>query len=212
MRSGDRGDGRRRGEKLAPLRARVESLTPGESPDIYCPLMAEGPSQRTSRGESGEIATSTLAEIYAQQGLLGRALAIYRRIQARAPEDAEIAERIDRLERRIAESGNEPAPVGAAGAGVEGTTAPPPRERLPWDPPAAVIEPESAEPEPVLSEPVLTEPEPVLPMPEPVLPMPETVLPGTVAPESTPEAAAEESPTRVGPMDSAAFAAWLEGR
>jgi hypothetical protein len=113
--------------------------------------MAEGPSQRTSRGESGEIATSTLAEIYAQQGLLGRALAIYRRIQARAPDDAEIAERIDRLERRIAESGTEPdAPAGAAGTGVEGTTAPPPRERLPWDPPAVEarpVQPEASEPE-----------------------------------------------------------------
>ena len=160
--------------------------------------MAEGPSQRTSRGESGEIATSTLAEIYAQQGLLGRALAIYRRIQARAPEDAEIAERIDRLERRIAESGIGPeASVGAAGAAVEGTSAPPPRERLPWDPPAVVTEPE-------LPEPVLPEPE----LPEPVLPEPESR--GT----TEAEAAEEDStaPTRVGRMDSGAFAAWLEGR
>jgi hypothetical protein len=113
--------------------------------------MAEGPSQRTSRGESGEIATSTLAEIYAQQGLLGRALAIYRRIQARAPEDTEIAERIDRLERRIVESGTEPDGfAGAAGTGVEGTTAPPPRERLPWDPPVVEtrpVTPEASEPE-----------------------------------------------------------------
>ena len=159
--------------------------------------MAEGPSQHTSRGESGEIATSTLAEIYAQQGLLGRALAIYRRIQARAPEDAEIAERIDRLERRIAESGTGlEASVGAAGAAVEGT-APPPRERLPWDPPAVVTEPES--PEPVLPE---------LESPEPVLTEPES--PGT----TEAEAAEEDStaPTRVGRMDSGAFAAWLESR
>jgi hypothetical protein len=148
--------------------------------------MAEGPSQRTSR-ESGEIATSTLAEIYAQQGLLGRALAIYRRIQARAPEDAEIAERIERLERRVAEAGTEPdAPIGASGTGIE-TTAPPPRERLPWDPPAVEAE----------------------------TPQPETAAPETAAPEMTdPAAEAEDpaAPTRVGPMDSGAFAAWLEGR
>ena len=149
--------------------------------------MAEGPSQHTSRGESGEIATSTLAEIYAQQGLLGRALAIYRRILVRAPEDAEIAERIDRLERRIAESGIGPeASVGAAGAAVEGT-APPPRERLPWDPPAVVTEPESPEP-------VLTEPE----------------SRGTTEAEAAEEGST--APTRVGRMDSGAFAAWLEGR
>lgn len=142
--------------------------------------MAEGPSQRTSR-ESGEIATSTLAEIYAQQGLLGRALAIYRRIQARAPEDAEIAERIQRLERRVAEAGTEPdASIGASGTGIE-TTAPPPRERLPWDPPA--VEAETPQPE-------------------------------TAAPEMTEAAAEQDSapPTRVGPMDTGAFAAWLEGR
>ena len=170
--------------------------------------MAEGPSQRTSRGESGEIATSTLAEIYAQQGLLGRALAIYRRILARAPEDAEIAERIDRLERRIAESGIGPeASVGAAGAAVEGTSAPPPRERLPWDPPAVVTEPEL--PEPVLPEP--ESPEPVLPEPE----LPEPVLPEPESRGTTEAEAAEEdstAPTRVGRMDSGAFAAWLEGR
>lgn len=160
--------------------------------------MTEGPSQPTSRGESGEIATSTLAEIYAQQGLLGRALAIYRRIQARAPEDADIAERIDRLERRIVESGTEPdASVGAAGTGIESTTAPPARERLPWDPPAAETEPVS---------------------PEPLLPgtvSPEPLLPGTTSPETTePESPEEDStpPSRVGPMDSGAFAAWLEGR
>ena len=64
---------------------------------------------REERGASEEIATSTLAEIYAQQGLLGRALAIYRRMQIRTPEDPTISDRIERLERRIAEAGAEPA-------------------------------------------------------------------------------------------------------
>lgn len=93
--------------------------------------MTESSSHRSS-GESEEIATSTLAEIYAQQGLLGRALAIYRRMQARSPEDTDIADRIDRLERRIAEAGPEPE---AATHASEGTAHVPERERLPWDPP-----------------------------------------------------------------------------
>lgn len=55
------------------------------------------------RGRSGgqELATSTLAEIYAQQGLLERARAIYERIAQRAPDDPHVAERIDALSRAI---------------------------------------------------------------------------------------------------------------
>ena len=90
--------------------------------------MPESSSKDSARNDSGEIATSTLAEIYAQQGLLGRALSIYRRMLARAPEDTGIADRIRSLEVRMAEAGPEPqaerAPDPAAG-----------RERLPWDPP-----------------------------------------------------------------------------
>jgi hypothetical protein len=99
--------------------------------------MPEGSSRNTARNDSGEIATSTLAEIYAQQGLLGRALSIYRRMLARAPEDVGIADRIRSLEVRMAEAGPEPEPTPA--------TAPPAeRERLPWDPPE--IEAPAAEP------------------------------------------------------------------
>lgn len=146
--------------------------------------MPEDPSERTSRPEGGEIATSTLAEIYAQQGLLGRALGIYRRMLARSPEDGEIAGRIDRLERQIeeaAEAGEdelvtiaapeESAPVTgevAAGEASTSETEPEERERLPWDPPE-------------------DETEPVLPP--------------------------EESPSRpVARIDPASFEAWLESR
>lgn len=90
--------------------------------------MTESSSERSARAESGEIATSTLAEIYAQQGLLGRALSIYRRMLARSPEDAEIVGRIQTLERRIAESGPEPELAVPPQSRAE-------RERLPWDPP-----------------------------------------------------------------------------
>jgi hypothetical protein len=98
--------------------------------------MTESPSERSARDESGEIATSTLAEIYAQQGLLSRALSIYRRMLIRAPDDAEIAGRIEKLERRIAESGLATEPGSEAGRPPEF----PVRERLPWD------APEKAEP------------------------------------------------------------------
>ncbi len=102
--------------------------------------MPESSSQDTARNDSGEIATSTLAEIYAQQGLLGRALSIYRRMLARAPEDAGIADRIRSLEVRMTEI-PEPQPQPAIGTPVE-------RERLPWDPPTTKVAP-AAEPEPV---------------------------------------------------------------
>src|SRR5688572_20124610 len=95
--------------------------------------MTESSSKQSARNDSGEIATSTLAEIYAQQGLLGRALSIYRRMLARAPEDAGIADRIRSLEVRMAEAGPEPQAEPASGP-------PAGRERLPWDPP----EPEAA--------------------------------------------------------------------
>lgn len=62
------------------------------------------------RGSGPEIATSTLAEIYAQQGLHDRALEIYRRIARRSPDDARVAERIAELERaRAADTEAEPA-------------------------------------------------------------------------------------------------------
>ncbi len=55
--------------------------------------------ERDRGGE--ELATSTRAEIYAQQGLLERARAIYERIAHRSPDDPRIAERIETLSRAI---------------------------------------------------------------------------------------------------------------
>lgn len=52
----------------------------------------------TEPGREPEIATGTLAEIYAQQGLYDRALAIYRRIERRRPDDPEVSRRIEALE------------------------------------------------------------------------------------------------------------------
>lgn len=60
----------------------------------------------------GDLATSTLAEIYAQQGLYERALAIYERIAQRTPHDASIAERIEALTRRLERAGAAVPPDG----------------------------------------------------------------------------------------------------
>ncbi|MDX1624386.1 MAG: hypothetical protein R3199_10460 [Gemmatimonadota bacterium] len=65
--------------------------------------------ERTPPEESPEIATSTLAEIYAQQGLYDRALTIYRKLQGRNPEDEEIAARIAEL----VQAAEEADPAGA---------------------------------------------------------------------------------------------------
>ncbi|HUP00730.1 MAG TPA: hypothetical protein VM737_04315 [Gemmatimonadota bacterium] len=74
----------------------------------------------------GDLATSTLAEIYAQQGLYERALAIYQRIAIRAPRDEAIAERIAMLTHRIerSQAGAE-IPVGPAVAPHESPAAAP---------------------------------------------------------------------------------------
>lgn len=82
---------------------------------MLAPMIA----QDEGRGPSGgqELATSTLAEIYAQQGLLERARAIYERIAQRAPDDPRVAERIDALSRAIRERSGAAPP--AAGSGEE---------------------------------------------------------------------------------------------
>lgn len=95
-------------------------------------------------GETTEIATGTLAEIYAQQGLVERALEIYRRIARRAPDDERVASRIRELTREL-EAANGPSlssedeptagdPQGGAEASDEPAAAPDPSE-VPIAPP-----------------------------------------------------------------------------
>ncbi|HJR52596.1 MAG TPA: hypothetical protein VJ982_02665 [Gemmatimonadota bacterium] len=145
--------------------------------------MPESSSRDSAPNDGGEIATSTLAEIYAQQGLLGRALSIYRRMLARAPEDSAIADRIRRLEVRMAEAGPEPRQE------PEPASAPPAeRERLPWDPPEVETAVTQAGGE-----------------------AGET-SPRDAAPDPAREEATADSPRRVGRMDAQAFRSWLNGR
>ena len=161
--------------------------------------MPESSSKHTARNDSGEIATSTLAEIYAQQGLLGRALSIYRRMLARAPEDAGIADRIRSLEVRMAEAGPEPQAEPASGP-------PAGRERLPWDPP----EPEAAAPMDQAAScsrgPGRRSRGPAAATAQPASEA------GTATLETEPERPPVDSPRHAGRMDADAFRSWLDGR
>jgi hypothetical protein len=173
--------------------------------------MPEGSSKQTARNDSGEIATSTLAEIYAQQGLLGRALSIYRRMLARAPEDVGIADRIRSLEVRMAEAGPEPQadPPAMAAAG---------RERLPWDPPEIEAPEASPAQAPAPAQALAPADAPALaqapaaaegtPAAE-ARPAPHD---GDAAPKAEPPRANAGSPRRPGRMDAEAFRTWLDGR
>ena len=148
--------------------------------------MPESSSRHSAPNDGGEIATSTLAEIYAQQGLLGRALSIYRRMLARAPEDSAIADRIRRLEVRMAEAGPDPQPEPASGP-------PAGRERLPWDPPEVEVAVAEAGGEAGDAAPPDAAPEP--------------------AHEAAPaDPVPADAPRRAGRMDVEAFRSWLNGR
>jgi hypothetical protein len=160
--------------------------------------MPESSSKHTARSDSGEIATSTLAEIYAQQGLLGRALSIYRRMLARSPEDGVIADRIRSLEVRMAEAGPEPRPEPVAGP-------PAGRERLPWDPP----EPEAAAP---LDQAAPPAEQAAAPVDQAAATAPSVSEAGTVAVENEPKRPPADSPRGAGRMNAEAFRSWLEGR
>ncbi|HJU87398.1 MAG TPA: hypothetical protein VJ788_08530 [Gemmatimonadota bacterium] len=163
--------------------------------------MPESSSRHGARNDTGEIATSTLAEIYAQQGLLGRALSIYRRMLARTPEDAGIADRIRSLEVRMAESGPEPEAPPA-------TVVPPERERLPWDPPE--VEALAADPAEIDTPPEV--PSAAGPPPsEPEAPAPAAHA-EPASRNAEPSRPGSESPRGAGRMDAEAFRTWLDGR
>lgn len=100
--------------------------------------------ERTSPEESPEIATSTLAEIYAQQGLYDRALTIYRKLLGRNPEDEEIAARITEL----VQAAEEAEPAGGGPPPEPGAIPVPPEE----EPEVAPEEPEPAEEPPPVEE------------------------------------------------------------
>lgn len=60
--------------------------------------------------DDGEVATETMAHLYAQQGLYEEAAEVYRRLLDRRPGDGELRDRLEEMERRAAGDGDPPAP------------------------------------------------------------------------------------------------------
>ena len=86
----------------------IASLAPGEDRELtrlFQEIDDHGSEQSCSDEEAsgepaqneGSIATATLAEIYLQQGLVGQALQIYKRLLEGEPENAEIRRKIQEL-------------------------------------------------------------------------------------------------------------------
>ncbi len=71
--------------------------------DLFGPS-AGNPTDREDAGELTGIATLTLAEIYARQGLPDKAVEVCQQILASDPEDAEALRRLEEYERALAES------------------------------------------------------------------------------------------------------------
>jgi hypothetical protein len=99
---------------------------------MLAPMIAQD--EGRGRGGGQELATSTLAEIYAQQGLLERARAIYERIAQRVPDDPRVAERLDALSRAIRDRSVAAPPV--AGPATGAREEPAVEDRVGGDPPA----------------------------------------------------------------------------
>lgn len=59
--------------------------------------------------EPGEVVTETMAELYARQGLVARAAAVYRELLARSPEDTRLRSKLDELRRQMGAPGTDEA-------------------------------------------------------------------------------------------------------
>jgi len=61
------------------------------------------PPESNSSGEKRRVVfeTTSLAEVYAQQGHVSIALEVYRRMQKRSPSDQQVGQRISELESRL---------------------------------------------------------------------------------------------------------------
>lgn len=120
-----------RGDEAAPVSAPPVPDDPDEIPGedglaSEIAAMADDGWWGDSRGEGGnpaddgEVATETMAHLYAQQGLYEEAAEVYRRLLDRRPGDGDLRSRLEEMERRAAGDG-EPAP--AEGNRPDGTSA-----------------------------------------------------------------------------------------
>lgn len=100
----------RPGEPAAPEAARS-----GAASDAGEPSTEAAPAPATAEEPEGEVTpvTETMAELYAEQGLLEDAIEIYRELQARRPEEPRFARRIEELRAKVQEqSAPPPLPTG----------------------------------------------------------------------------------------------------
>ena len=115
-----------------------------------------GPPERTASPrlvpEPGEVVTETMAELYARQGLMDRAAAVYRELLRSRPGDTRLRAKLESLEARAIEA---PPEVASAAAPAESTIRGQLRQVLSWSPngspPAEAPRPEpqaAAPPEP----------------------------------------------------------------
>ena len=120
---------------------------PGLPPGGSSPRTGTPPDSRPSGVPTAEIATMTLAEIYAEQGFRSKAAEIYRQILDRNPDAAGVRERLERLEAEVASGEPErPEPTNGSEArrssGMEGSREP---EARPSPPIEARTSPEAEE-------------------------------------------------------------------
>ena len=120
-------------------RAREEDLM--DVADLAPEGRDEEPGHVTARTEEDEDASSepvytrTLADLYSRQGFHDKALQILRHIQEREPEAADLEERIEAMEAKMAEATGEPAP-GAAPTEPSGAAPSEPPGAPPPEPPS----------------------------------------------------------------------------
>jgi tetratricopeptide (TPR) repeat protein len=90
-------------EEMSSLYRRLYEVV--QSPEAVAAAEPEGPPQiepgvEAPAAEEPEVATATMAELYAQQGHLDKAAVVYRTILESSPESLEISERLAELERK----------------------------------------------------------------------------------------------------------------
>jgi tetratricopeptide (TPR) repeat protein len=112
----------------APEPSPAPEPVPAPEPELpsAAPVLPEPPLQETSREE--QFSTETLADLYAQQGLIGKATNIYRQILEQVPDNETVKLKLDALEAQTPPA-HPPEPA-------------PEPEPVPEPPPAAPVQPE----------------------------------------------------------------------
>ena len=67
----------------------------------------DAPEEDAEPADESDVATETMAHLYAQQGLYGEAADVYRRLLERRPDDPELQRRLEEMARRAGGSGAE---------------------------------------------------------------------------------------------------------